>query len=95
MFGDTSRWGDWSKNPALTESQKEIFCSNGSDWLQEIGKIWKEDGPGTDDHSDLNINNILVDGDQVKIWILTIVDMAGFYLTYPQQFWNTTPTFLR
>jgi hypothetical protein len=25
MFGDTSRWGDWSKNPALTESQKEIL----------------------------------------------------------------------
>ena len=67
MFGDTSRWGDWSKNPALTESQKEIFSQTvaiGCKRLEKYGK--KPDRYGLI-HSDLNINNILVDGDQVKI----------------------------
>lgn len=67
MFGDTSRWGDWSKNPVLTESQKEIFSQTvaiGCKRLEKYGK--KPDRYGLI-HSDLNINNILVDGDQVKI----------------------------
>ena len=67
MFGETSRWGDWSKNSALTESQKEIFAKTvaiGCKRLEKYGK--KSDRYGLI-HSDLNINNILVDGDQVKI----------------------------
>ena len=56
------------ENPVdLTESQKEIFSQTvaiGCKRLEKYGK--KPDRYGLI-HSDLNINNILVDGDQVKI----------------------------
>lgn len=67
LFGETSRWGDWSQNEEITPEQRVLFAR-----VVEIGKKRLEHYGKTPDrygliHSDLNINNILVQGDEVKV----------------------------
>lgn len=67
LFGETSRWGQWENSKVLTPVQKEILAGAvqiGKQRLEAYGKA--KDRYGLI-HSDLNINNILVDGDCIKI----------------------------
>lgn len=67
MFGNTSRWGDWSENTEITPEQRELFASVveiGKERLERYGKASDRYGLI---HSDLNINNILVQADKVKV----------------------------
>ena len=75
------------ENPVdLTESQKEIFSQTVAIGCKRLGKYGKKPDRYGLIHSDLNINNILVDGDQVKIldfddcgygWLLFDFSTAG------------------
>ena len=51
----------------MTESQKEIFSQTVAIGCKRLEKYGKNPDRYGLIHSDLNINNILVDGDQVKI----------------------------
>ncbi len=67
LFGEGARWGDWSLNTELTPEQRELFGQTveiGRGRLLDYGK--SSDRYGLI-HSDLNINNILIQGDQVKV----------------------------
>lgn len=67
LFGPSSRWGEWEKNQKLSEEQRKIFAraaAIGEDRLRRYGK--GKDRYGLI-HSDLNINNILVENDEVRV----------------------------
>lgn len=67
LLGKTSRVGNWRLNPVLTQQQKEIF-EKAEIIIQNKLKIYgKEKEKYGLIHSDLNINNIIVDGDKVQV----------------------------
>lgn len=91
LLGKEARVGDWKDSDQLSDAQKEILqqaVDIGLKRLEVYGK--SEDRYGLI-HSDLNINNILVDGEHVKVldfddcgygWFL--YDMATSVLEYEE-----------
>lgn len=79
LVGPTSRWGDYSEMKTLTDRQSRIYGAA----LKIIAERLEAYGKGPDRygliHSDLNINNILVDGD--RIYVLDFDDCGfGWFL---------------
>lgn len=67
LLGENSRAGSWRSHPVLTERQKEIF-GRASEMIRKKLEIY---GKSRDRygliHSDLNINNILVEDGKIRI----------------------------
>lgn len=102
LFGKNSRWGDFSLNPFLLEKEKEILGEAVNIGIKRLNAY----GRGSDRygliHSDLNINNILVQDNIVKVldfddcgygWFL--YDLATSVLEYDDTLQEMTEAWLR
>lgn len=67
LFGANCRWGDWSKSKELTEEWKDVIRHAVAIIKKRLEAYGKDENVFGLIHSDFNLNNILVEGNRVKI----------------------------
>ncbi|MGN0166106.1 MAG: phosphotransferase enzyme family protein [Lachnospiraceae bacterium] len=102
LFGENCRWGDYSLNPFVSDEEKKILTEAVEIGIKRIKEYGKECDRYGLIHSDLNINNILVEGSQVKVldfddcgygWFL--YDLATSVLEYDETLEEMVQAWLR